>query len=160
MSKQIKPTYVTSEQGKLLKEKGFIEGCNYYYELALTSKKDKQDGYSGSFGWEKGECNLQNGYFINNWKDCDYSGKHWFMCSAPEQSVVCEWLLKTYSIYLWVEPYADRKTFQPYWVYMNEKSKEAPLKYHLSGNASIGGSDYKTPQEAYSAAFDYILKEL
>jgi hypothetical protein len=130
----IQPAYVSYEQAKLLKEKGFDVLCRN----RLTSLIDSSGKYETPQNFNK---------YLN-------------AVSLPEQWQVVEWLLKTHNIFLWAQPYADRATFQPYWVYMNEKSKKAPLQYHLSGNASICGSDYKSPQEAYSASFDYILKEL
>jgi len=151
---KLQPKYVTFEQGKLLKEKGFNVPTKKFYELALTSKKDKEHGYSGSFGWKKGECNLQEGYFINNLKDCDYSGKHWFMCSAPEQWVVVEWLRVNHDIWVSVNIAIDDKW---YFELYNLKDKR---------NAEIIIEDenvtdfYNSPQEACSAAFDYILKNL
>jgi len=141
MKQEIKPTYVSFEQAKWLKSKNaklethycFKNNSSMWYFIHSKSKENKLQLYT--YKW------------FNSFDNMLY---------APEQWQVVEWILKNYNLYIWVVPYADRKTFQPYWVYMNERSKDTPLEYHLSGNASISGSDYKTPQEAYSAVFDYI----
>jgi hypothetical protein len=66
--------------------------------------------------------------------------------SAPEQWVVVEWLRVEKGLYIWVAGYRDkanRLTFDFY--FDNQKLNEKSSKF------------FKTPQEAYSAAFDYIL---
>jgi hypothetical protein len=141
--KEIEPKYLTLKQVKLLKEKNYkieTQEILFYRDEVNNTKyhqeKNKDIVYDAiSFNYELSEDEYRT-YHI--WE-------------------FVEWLLINHQIYLWVKPYADRNTFQPYWVYMNEKSKDAPLEYHLSGNASISGSDYKTPQKAYLAAIDYIL---
>lgn len=155
-----KPTYVTFEQAKLLKEKGFNIECNHYYEHALTSLVDQQDGYSGPFGWEKGELNYQSGYFINNIESVDTSNESWYLCARPEQWQVVEWLRVNYGI--WVEVTPDSYG-EEWFVTCKPCSKkvwddiELRSKVHLS---KLHFLFYKTPQEAHSTAFDYILKEL
>ena len=74
-----------------LKEKGFVEECWASYDCALTSKKDKEQGYSGSFGWKKGECNFNKGYFLNN-SPSDYSSAAWISVGAPIYQQVIDWL--------------------------------------------------------------------
>ena len=132
--KNIQPTYATFEQAKLLKEKEWQQRTKMVW-LDSLGKQHLM------------EINLS--LELNN---AEYD--------APEQWQVVEWLRVNYDICLWVKPYADSITYQPHWCYINNKDKENNNTFYLSGNASINGSDYKTPQEAYSAAFDYILKEL
>jgi len=50
---------VSFDNAKLLKEKGFDVPCIKSFEIALKSKKNKQDGYSVVFGWKKGEFNIK-----------------------------------------------------------------------------------------------------
>jgi len=139
---KIKPAYTTFEQAKFLKEKGFNEPTTHLYEYALTSQKDEETGeYSGAFGWEKGECNLIQGYFINNYTS-DYSNENWYMCSAPEQWQIIEWLRINHGI--WIEV---RLSYFGEFVTVIKR----PKRVELEGSKS-------TPQEAYSVAFDYIFK--
>jgi hypothetical protein len=143
MDNQIQPHYVTFEQAKWLKEKGFnTKVISFFDNDKLSEPKDRKvDGFTI--------------YNPINWNTVK---PHYY--SRPEQHQVVEWLQVNYDICIYIKPYADRKTFQPFWVFMNEKSKVSTSEFHLSGNASIAGSDYKTRQEAYSAAFDYILNNL
>jgi hypothetical protein len=69
------------DNSKLLKEIGFNCACNENYELALKSRKNKEHGYSGSFGWKKGELNIQNEYNRNTTLDHYYDNKNWYGCS-------------------------------------------------------------------------------
>jgi len=147
--KNIQPTYATFELSKLLKEKKFITKCrNYYlkgYDYPFEGVDDEYWGDNRFKNWNADAIGIK-----------PFEG----FTSAPEQWQVVEWLRVIHDICLWVKPYADGITYQPHWCYINNKAKENNNTFHLSGNASINGSDYKTPQEAYSAAFDYILKEL
>jgi len=67
---------------------------------ALKSKKDKQDGYSGPFGWKKGEMNIINDYNTNTSLDKYYTGKYWFGCSRPQIFIVLVWLLNNHNIFI------------------------------------------------------------
>jgi hypothetical protein len=147
---KIEPTYVTFEQARWLKGKEFDVECNSYFELAITSRKHKYDGYSAPFGWKKGELNTQAGYFVNNIEGVDTSNKSWYLCSRPEQWQVVEWLRVKYKINVfairdggyWISKYQD----------FNKEEEQSPKEIIIA---------YKnTKEEAYSAAFDYILKEL
>jgi hypothetical protein len=67
---------------------------------------------------------------------------------APEQWQVVEWLRVNHGIWIYLIPAEDNKNvYKPF--FRGEKIKD----FHLI-------EFYNTPQEAYSAAFDYILKEL
>jgi len=85
------PLFVPFKIAKMLKEKGFTEPCMAHFTFALTSKKDKQDGYSGSFGWRKGECNFSRDYFENN-SSGDYSNVNWLSAAAPTWEQCLNWL--------------------------------------------------------------------
>jgi len=93
----MKEQLVTFDTAKLAKEKGFILPTKMYYENSLIEQIHHEDGKSGPFGWEKGEMNLQSGYFINNWKNSDFSNKSWYMCSAPTQSLLQKWLREVHN---------------------------------------------------------------
>ena len=129
---EIKPTYVTFEQAKLLKKKGFNMSYRKYYnedstEILHTSK-----------------------YSILNKS---------YRIKAPEQWQVVEWLRINHGIHItygcdynWkLKEYRDKAKF--YYIIdfdlldsMDEKLNPKFL--------------FNSPQEAYSAAFDYVLTKL
>jgi hypothetical protein len=104
---KIEPTYVTFEQAKLLKEKGFDSKYKLFVEK-----------------------------FIEN--------------ARPEQWQVVEWLRVKYKINVfairdggyWISKYQD----------FNKEEEQSPKEIIIAHK--------NTKEEAYSAAFDYILKEL
>lgn len=149
-------TPVNFEISKLLKEKGFDEPTNKYYEHALTSKKDPEtNDYTGAFGWKKGETNLASGYFKNNYGMADLSTENWYMCSAATIAEVLMWLYEKHNIWI----YADSHEFGK-WCYkykFNRPYKELP-KITERGEFSI--EDYNSPTEAYEAAIIYTLENL
>jgi len=112
--------FVTFEQAKLLKGKGFDVKCKLYYS--------------------------SNSYRFITEIETNFNSVD-IICSAPEQWQVIEWLRINYGIWIGVELYhnMDGKLFSSF-IQTNNK------KQSFNGN--------KTPQEAYSVAFDYILKEL
>lgn len=132
---------------KLLKEKGFDIPTKKYYEYALKSKKDKEDGYSGSFGWKKGELNLQSDYFQNN-SESDFASEMWYMCSAPTIAEVVMWLYEKHGIWISVSviPFENNFMFE----YSIANIKECLYQY----------GTYDSPTEAYEAAIEYTLKNL
>jgi hypothetical protein len=128
-----KPIHVTFEQAKLLKEKGFDELC--------------QSGYN--------DCTYNYGEFltpINNKNSQD------ICISAPEQHQVVEWLRINHGI--WISVYTMDK-----WLSTgNDRTQifDYSIKQMKLGLIDISKKpeEFNSPQEAYSAAFDYILKEL
>lgn len=138
-------TSVSFELAKLLKEKGFDEWCNHYYEHSLTESYNEQDGYSGPFGWKKCETNYQSGFHINNSK-YDNSNEAWFLCSAPTIAEVVMWLYEKYGI--WV--YVDNNHIHKWWYCA-----------HLIGSSDkYDASQYNSPTQAYEAAISYTLNNL
>jgi len=135
---EIKPTYVTWEQAKLLKEKGFDEECKFYYDLGF-----KELTFHVEDTWKNSE--IQNGYPNGVFEKL---GKY-PMISAPEQWQVVEFLRINHGIWVIVLP---------------ELLNGEKIRYYPSIFEKGVGEDieqyFDTPQEAYSAAFDYILKEL
>ena len=103
----MKEQLILLETAKLAKEKRFDVPCSRYYEHSLTEQIDEEDGKSGPFGWKKGEINLQSDYFINDNDDIDYSGKNWYMCSAPTQSLLQKWLREIHNIHVELEIFND-----------------------------------------------------
>ena len=147
--KEIKPTYTTFEQSKLLKEKEFDTPVRGLYDpnnplMPVTETE------------------------LTNWND--FNG-----LSAPQQWQVVEWLRLEHNIFVSVlhrdvrnqptenNTYVDFKGFTFYVVstleYKHLMSEE--IDTMLNGGIGKGwGIVYNSPQEAYSSAFDFILKEL
>ena len=121
---KIEPTYVTFEQAKLLKRKGFDVSCIRLWNGIGKYFEDKP--YTD---WNKAT------QFI----------------SIPEQGQVIEWLRVVHGI--WIEVHGWTK--QP----VGDEIWEQCYQSFINGDAT-DVSIFKTPQEAYSAAFDYTLKEL
>jgi len=67
--------------------------------------------------------------------------------SAPEQHQVVEWLRVNHDIWVGVIPDVGMDLIYTYKIYSVEVGVERGL---------ANGNNYDTPQEAYSAAFDYI----
>ena len=138
-------TPIKYSTAKLLKEKGFDEQCYYYYEHAITEAYNEQDGYSGPFGWEKGETNYQSGFHINNSK-YDSSNEAWLLCSAPTIAEVCMWLYEKHGIWISVDFNLETSWFYDIVV--------------LSGEGGNILDNFDSPTEAYEAAIDYTLNNL
>ena len=145
--------HVDFSTAKLLKEKGFDEQCDYYYEHAITEAYNEQDGYSGPFGWEKGETNYQSGFHINNSK-YDSSNEAWLLCSAPTIAEVVMWLYEKHGIWIRVTPipYSDNIT---HW-----RWEHMPTKYAIRNAGWKKEEDYMSPMEAYEKAIEYCLNNL
>jgi hypothetical protein len=130
MSK-IEPTYATFEQAKWLKEKGFLDK-NIYGEIRLSqSNFYDPNGILHHIRDAFGEKSF-------DLKDC---------YNAPEQWQVVEWLRVNHGI--WVCVLIPSETT---WYFKIESIDTKSLIFITSG--------YSSPQEAYSAAFDYILNNL
>ena len=127
-------SYVTFEQAKKLKEKGFDVECDEYY---------LEDGID--YSYTKPE----------NWNLKPDT------VSRPEQWQVVEWLRVNHGIHLGVSCDAYGK----FWyanlnvcskeVWEDEDKRHNILSAHYKFN-----NEHKSSQEAYSAAFDYILNNL
>lgn len=119
----IEPTYVSFEQAKWLKEKGYKSKSRYYDgsgKLVSVPNIPENDyrhtnNYMQTFRWE-----------------------------APEQSQVVEWLRLNHGIWVTAEmiPFEKGRFFE----------------YSICDfdNCLKQNGVYESPQEAYSAAFDYI----
>jgi hypothetical protein len=131
---QIEPAYATFEQAKKLKEIGFDSYTNIGY-----SESGKKYYHQG------GQEPVKNGQ--NYYEGRDYQGEP-FLCSAPEQWQIVEWLRINHKI--WVSCELDEDMYKPRIYTFHNGNKHVPL----------GFKNYLTPQEACSAAFDYILNNL
>ncbi len=126
----IEPTYVTFEQAKLLKEKRFNENC--YAVIDIEKSK-----------------------IINPFLSCNSELiKQAF--SRPEQWQVCEWLRVVHGI--WVEVGVGNLFHKDKFYILIKKYNID--RWDLTSLDNKTHSPYDIPQEAYSAAFDYVLNEL
>jgi hypothetical protein len=129
-------THVTFEQAKWLKEIGFNVPCFYYYENGKLVEPYLENGSSTDVEFRVDLSDLLEHF--NKWSQ---------RVSAPEQWQVIEWLRVNHGIWISISPSISKK-FE-YIIYIKDMIIS-------SGKYS---SDFSSPQEAYSAAFDYIKKE-
>jgi hypothetical protein len=139
---EIKLTYATFEQAKKLKEKGFNVECRNYY---LEKDKALYEGFEDEY-WGDYRC--------RNW-NADVIGIKPFQgfVSAPEQWQVIEWLRVEKGIWIQIFPIGEDKEMKYYCKIIKNDNGWVKIVHQIS-------TIVITPQEAYSAAFDYILKEL
>jgi hypothetical protein len=143
----IKPTYVTFEQAKLLKEKGFTKENGY-------ACREGWINYLYSFTGATGTPENDSGYVLDT-----LGNSH--LIERPEQWQVVEWLRVNHGInVLPIESYTYPDEIKNRWKYqiINKQEKNR----HIFNKKFFIESDYEfqSPQEAYSAAFDYILNNL
>ena len=132
---QIEPAYATFEQAKLLKEKGFRVSTKNAWD-SHGKNKIIESSMKDELDWNK----LDKGAYY----------------AAPEQWQIVEWLRVEKGIWIQVSIskygvfYCNILQNQP------TKSIDIPMTYEMICQLN----DFNSPQEAYSAAFDYILNEL
>jgi hypothetical protein len=128
---KIEPKYVTFDQAKQLKEKLFDIPCVYYwFENGITSVPTRMFDNRVE-NWNKYPTNLR--------------------ISAPEFWDVVEWLRVTHGIWIMVN-FANKTQ----WYFdCNKFGNDGKEKKLFQSNYN-----FNSPKEAYSAAFDYVLKEL
>jgi hypothetical protein len=70
---------------------------------------------------------------------------------APEQWQVVEWLRVNHGIWVWVRPYKDHAA-----------DNNNPIQHQMNvyKNGVTVSKEFNSHEEAYSAAFDYILNNL
>jgi hypothetical protein len=154
----IKPTYVTFEQAKWLKEKGFDVPMSHYY---FEDGEFKEHFLQETHGYYGDEYEVHLSEFNENWNDkwlTKKSGDRCFGCSkdrgyfetfsAPEQWRVVEWLRVKHGI--WVSIFHKRHSMDKHYGYTIKHPNEIETKLW----------EFNSPQEAYSAAFDYVLNNL
>jgi hypothetical protein len=129
---EIKPHYTTFEQSQLLKEKGLVAKSDRYWV------KMSKDSYTEMTDWRLEDLDSDIGIGGN------------LVITKYQQWQVVEWLLLKYGIWVGVNPLLNNKFF---YNIIDLKSKSLlPIN---SGDES--NYNYTSPQEAYSAAFDYII---
>jgi hypothetical protein len=126
----MEPKYITFEQAKWLKEKGFNEPCDSIY---------KEDGEFQSY---KNVGDIRTHF--NNSEPINPKTWHRYDTSAPEQHQVVDWIWTNYGI--WISLGLSTENVFYYHGYNSKNSKKR----------FFYGVYFSSPQEAYSAAFDYI----
>jgi hypothetical protein len=125
---EIEPKYVTFEQAKWLKEKGFDVQCRN----RLTSLIDSTGKYETPQNFNK---------YLN-------------AVSLPEQWQVVEFLRLNHGI--WVEVTIYRKDNRNYMQYSIFYFPSMDSRVIIRKDDYRRLDEFNSPQEAYSAAFDYI----
>lgn len=148
MNNNIEEDYCSFEVSKLLKEKGFDCECKYSYENALKSRKNKQDGYSGPFGYKKGELNIDSSWNKNSLLT---SNDVWYCCSRPTHSLAIKWIRENYQIEvgnICIRFNSPKKKGYQYIIISNN--------YHSFEQMG----EFDKPEEAIEAALLYTLTNL
>lgn len=135
-SVEIKSAYVSVKQAELFDEKGLR--CDSDYNQWILAK-DKNDDSKRFICLSD---DLENHTYI----DGDKEHNVYHCLTIPEQWQVVEWLRVEKGIWVSVNIAPDMKTFS---AYVTHKKK-----------GGWDSKEFNSPQEAYSAAFDHILKEL
>ena len=131
---EIKPTYVTFEQAKLLKEKGFDVPTLSFYVINESEYGDLEEF-------------IQDPNY--NFPSLDDNTLFDTLASAPEQWQVIEWLRVKHGIWIYVDIDLKKRWYFEL-INVNEGENHITLKTKILLR-------FNSPQEAYSAAFDYIL---
>jgi hypothetical protein len=127
--------HVTFEQAKLLKEKGFNYKVTKFKDLVTNTEIDNAP--------------------LGNYNLTSQS------VSIPEQHEVVDWLWETYLIDVSTIPIREKgyRTVKFQFRVINFSDPEVDeVMFEHQYNSSL--QHFSSKQEAYSAAFDYILKEL
>jgi hypothetical protein len=127
----MEPKYITFEQAKWLKEKGFDVPVKSMYH-------DEEFIYGGA------DYNHNNKEEQKLW-NC-------LKLSAPEQYQVVDWLLEKHN--LWVHCTKDGGWWFPIIENYYDENNQGTIIEDLS---KMKKGYFNSPQEAYSAVFDYIL---
>jgi len=139
----IGPVYLTSEQTKQIKEKGFNERC----EGHLVIK-------TGGVG--KGEQFVRRGRL-----DYDDIYLSYVEENIPEQWQAAEWLRVNHNIDL--QPICNYgrlgRTYRMGVIFINKKG-EVDTIFLRPVDTPFQYIEFNTPQEAISQAFDYVFKNL
>jgi len=129
----IKPSFITFEQAKLLKQKGLVaKSDRYWVQMTQVDYKEISD-------YELDDLN----------RDVGIGGN--LVIIRYHQWQVVEWLRLKYGIWISVDMVYDEGKAM-YWYSIREQKE--------NDTAICSNDEYDSPQEAYSAAFDYILKQI
>jgi len=143
---KIEPQYVTFEQSKWLKEKGFDVPCQYLY---IAGKY--------RINYEK------EGDLFNNGMPSLQIPNEWYL--APEQHVVVEWLRVNHGFWISVRKIDGFQDLYYYTITGSNGFKNGHIitveewDDEMCDKMGYNNKYFNSPQEAYSAAFDYIKEK-
>jgi len=145
----IQPTYVTFEQAKALKEKGLNN--HFYHRKGEDSSRWIECKYCYDPGDETKTLQLWSDNIFNSTDE-----RLERLISAPEQWQVLEWLRVNHGIWIYIKKLDASWLDLRSWIWVIRKQNNS---YPFS---TIVNSEKPndSPQEAYYAAFDYVLKNL
>ena len=118
MNNNITPAHITYEQAVWLKSIGFDAICRSIFLNGI--KANTESLYRNSFNAE-------------------------LILTAPEQSVIVEWLRVNFGVWISVKMSQTESEYS-YQGCIQQLNKE-----------NVSASDFETPQEAYSAALSYLM---
>jgi hypothetical protein len=129
---QIEPAYVSFEQAWKLKDKGLNFWCKYRY-TDFNGRIQLEENASEIFPY------------------------------APEQHQVVEWLITNHGIWIYTYPVApfviDGEDYPKIvWVSKICSLNQVNFEKFIDADNGLAVNHHRSPQEAYSAAFDYILQ--
>lgn len=130
--------HVTFEIAKLLKEKGFNDGADYWYSV------------EGSL------------YHVNEFNNCSgYIPDH--SCDAPTISDVIDWIYEKHGIWILVDWMTRTKPYHSgFYSHLRGTSKRlnSDNLIVINNTEDLGYEIFHTPQEAYLAGIEYTLNNL
>jgi hypothetical protein len=135
MNNNIELHYVNYDFAKFLKEKGFNVPC----KQAFYGDVEDED-------IEYNEPTTTGDDFILGEYDC----------YAPEQHVVVEWLRVNYGIWVYPLPIDDEMKLWQCRIVKGQPFSNLKNTLKIINHGEISYRGLYSPQEAYSAAFDYI----
>lgn len=140
----IQPTYANLEQSKALQDKNFDEPCHAMYHSALNSSGKEEI------------------IIVREFKDVHQNKFHGQICSAPEQWQVIEFLRINHGI--WISVGIDETEGKITYYAVIHKIEKFKLFKKQPPIMGVGVKKemfgFNSPQEAYSAAFSYVLSKL
>jgi hypothetical protein len=145
MNNKIEPHYVDFATSKGLKEKGFDVPCKRAY------RTDGAEYDLTSADYRYGINSLLH-LIDTDTETFEYPNLE---CSAPEQWQVVEWLRVNHGI--WVEVTIYRKDNRNYMQYSIFYFPSMDSRVIIRKDDYRRLDEFNSPQETYSAAFDYIL---
>jgi hypothetical protein len=137
--------YVTFEQAKKLKEKGFNKPCSTVYSSKDESKSKVKSVLDLALDFEM--------YKENTLDDFNkYKGVYWDI-SRPEHWQVVDWFFEKHGIWVKTSPQNDEQDIIDWeYVILKIDNNEVMFIFRMSG--------FNNSHEATSVAFDYILDNL
>jgi len=167
---EIKPTYCSFEQGLLLNEKKCdLSSEGNWWILA----KDHDKNYKKGLPYDKDKiffAGNDHEYNVKVQIDEDTEHQVYHILSCPEQWQIIEWLRIKHNIHIDLACYYNPQKFDKMFYEVGISNKQngyEGLMQNASNRINIDWTKepskywlFNSPQEAYSAAIDYVLNNL